>query len=472
MILTQIEDTYHILKEIVGVDNISIDPAILWAYSKDSSILEPKLPEMVIRPGSVEEISNILKIANEKKIPIIPSGGRSSLCGAGYSLKGGGIILDLTRMTTVNITEDGLNVEVEAGCTFSKLGFELKKQNLTIGPPGPFSAFSATIGGGLSVNTYSNYGANLYGVPSEKILSLEVVLPSGQIIQTGSAANPNAKPIFRYCNGPDFAGLFLGSHGTLGIITKASFRVENRHSEEAHYDPVFDTIESCTQCAIELTKTRYTGMIMQFAPIFYKQSGLDIRAKGGGLLVNVFGEPQNIEYRKQTIEKIISKYTDMTTDTFAPIFNAKDYQKYRAWCCVNGRWAEIAGFLPFSQVTDYVKKVEEFMHKNKDLINKTSLIPQFGAIYTLNCVNIFVLLLVYDIDEEHFEASRLLVKNLTDDLLDFGISPYWIGKAYSRAVFSRLRPEYVQLYQMIKKLLDPNGIMNPGMFEILEVGKA
>ena len=459
-------EVYQSLKDIVGIENISIDPAILWAYSRDSSIQEPKLPEMVIRPNSMKEISNILQYANKEKIPIIPSGGRSSLCGAGYSLKGGGIIIDLTQMTDVLIYEDQLNVEVESGCTFSKLAYELKQKNLTLGPPGPFSAFAATIGGGLSVNTYSIYGSNLYGIPSEKLLSLEVVLPSGQIINTGSAANPKAKPIFRYCNGPDFGGLFLGSHGTLGIITKATFRVEKRHQEEAYYDPVFNTIEECTKCAIELTKTRYTGMIKQFAPVFYKQSGLDIRAKGGGLLVIVFGDPDNIEYRKKKVENIIAKYTDMTTDTFAPIFNAREYSKYRHWCCVNGKWAEIAGYLPFDKANEYIKICENYIRENKDIINKNSLIPQMGTIYTLNCINTFAMFLIYDVTPENTDASRLLTKNLANKLFDFGLSPYWIGKAYSNAIFSRLSPNYVNLYHMIKNLLDPNGIMNPGMFEL------
>ncbi|MFW9864602.1 MAG: FAD-binding oxidoreductase [Candidatus Thorarchaeota archaeon] len=466
-----INEAYHALREFVGNENISIDPAILWAYSKDSSIQKPKLPDMVIRPNSTQEVSSIIKYANENKIPIIPSGGRSSLCGAGYSLKGGGIIIDLTRMTDILIYDDELNVEVEAGCTFSKLAFELKQKNLTIGPPGPFSAFAATLGGGLAVNTYSIYGSNLYGLPSEKLLSLEVVLPTGQIINTGSAANPKSKPIFRYCNGPDFGGLFLGAHGTLGIITKATFRVEKRHQEEAYFDPVFDTIEECTQCAIELTKTRYTGMIMQFAPIFYKQSGLDIRAKGGGLLVNVFGDPENILHRKNIVENIITKYTDMTTDTFAPIFNAREYAKYRHWCCVNGKWAEIAGYLSLDKVNEYIKICENYIEKNKEIVNKTSLIPQMGAIYTLNCVNIFAMFLIYDVNPENTEASLTLTKNFADILFDFGLSPYWIGKAYSNAIFSRLDSNYVKLYHMIKNLLDPNAIMNPGMFELEKEGE-
>lgn len=468
IIQIEILDAFQYIKEIVGIKNISVDPAMLWAYSKDSSIHEPKLPDMVIRPKTVQEISEVLKYANDEKIPVIPSGGRSSLCGAGYSVQGGGVIIDLTRMTDVFIYEDGLNVEVEAGCTFSKLAFELKQKNLTLGPPGPFSAFAATIGGGLSVNTYSIYGSNLYGLPSEKLLSLEVVLPSGQIINTGSAANPKSKPIFRYCNGPDFGGLFLGSHGTLGIITKATFRIEKRHQEEAYFDPVFSSIEECTRCAIELTKTRYTGMIMQFAPVFYKQSGLDIRAKGGGLLINVFGDLENIEYRKKKVETIIAKYTDMTIDTFAPIFNAREYSKYRHWCCVNGKWAEIAGYLPLDRVNEYIEICENYIKKNIEKINQCSLIPQMGAIYTLNCINIFAMFLIYDVTPKNTETSKILTKNLADILFDFGLSPYWIGKAYSSAIFSRLDPNYVNLYQMIKSLLDPNAIMNSGMFEIEE----
>lgn len=456
---------------VVGSENITIDPALMWAYSKDASILEPKLPDMVIRPKSSQEVSQILEYANKEKIPIIPSGGRSSLCGAGYSLKGGGILIDLTRMTDVSIDVDGLNVEVEGGCTFSKLALELKQKGLTIGAPGPFSAFSATIGGGLSVNTFAIYGSNIYGVPAEKVLSLEVVLPSGEIIKTGSAANPNGKPIFRYCNGPDFSGLFLGSHGTLGIITKVSFRVEKKHSEEGYYDPVFDSVEKCTQCAIEITKTRYAGTLIQMCPSVYKYGGLDIRAKGGGFFVEVFGEPENIEHRKTTIENIIAKYTDMTIDSFAPVFNSREFTKYRHWVCVNGRWGEICGFLPLDKVNEFINIAEDFINKNKELITKASIVPQTGAIYTLNCVNIYALFIAYDVTPENLKASLTLVKNFADIMFDFGLSPYWIGKAYSDAVFSRLSPNYTNLYNMVKNLLDPNAIMNPGMFELEEEKK-
>ncbi len=469
--MTQTMDAYNSLKEIVGNENISIDPAILWGYSIDSSIQEPKLPDMVIRPNSVQEVSNILKYANNEKIPVIPSGGRSSISGAGYSLKGGGIILDLTRINNVFIYEDEANVEVEGGCTFSKLAYKLKQKNLTIGSPGPFSAFSATIGGGLSVNTYAMYGANIYGVPAESLLSIEVVLPTGQIINTGSAANPKGKPIFRYCNGPDLAGLFLGSHGTLGIITKATFRIRKRHQEELYYDPVFDTVEKCTQCAIELTNTRFIGTLIQFPPIIYKQSGLDIRAKGGGMLVEVFGDPENIEHRKNIVESIISKFTDMTVDTPAPLFNAREFSIYRHMCCVNGRWAEFCGFLPFEKVSEYIKIAEDFIEKNKDLINRASLFPQIGAIYTLNCVNTYTLFMAYDVTPENIEASSSLNKDIADILFNLGVSPYWIGKQYSNAFNTRLSPNYVNLYQMIKDLLDPNAILNPGMFELEEEKK-
>ena len=432
-------DAYHSLKEIVGNENISIDPAILWGYSKDSSIQEPKLPDMVIRPNSAQEVSNILKYANNEKIPIIPSGGRSSISGAGYSLKGGGIIIDLTRMENVFIYDDESNVEVDGGCTFSRLSYKLKKKNLTLGPPGPFSAFSATIGGGLSVNTYGIYGANIYGVPCEKLLSLEVVLPTGQIVNTGSAANPKGKPIFRYCNGIDLAGLFLGSHGTLGIITKATFRLEKRHQEEAYFDPVFDNIEKCTECAIEVTKTRFAGTIMQFPPIIYKQSGLDIRAKGGGFFAEVFGDPENIEHRKNTVKNIIAKYTDMEVDMVAPIFNAREYTQYRHMCCVNGRWAELCGFIPLNQVSDFIKITEDFIEKNKELINKASLFPQIGVIYNLNCVNTYSLFLAYDVTPENIEASSKLSKELSAILLDFITILDW-KTTFTCSIFS-IKPE-------------------------------
>ncbi len=136
-------------------------------------------------------------------------------------------------------------------------------------------------------------------------------------------------------------------------------------------------------------------------------------------------------------------------------------------CLVNGRWAESCGFIPLNQVSDFIKVTDEFIGMNIARIMKDSLIPLVGAICTQNCVNTYTLFIAQaPVTPENIEAASILSKEITAKLLDFGISPYWIGKQHSHALFSRLSPNYVNLYRMIKDLLDPNGIMNPGMFEL------
>lgn len=464
--MVSIDVAYNHLKSIVGSDNISRDEAILWGYSKDASLMDPVLPGMVLRPKNTEEVAKIVHYANENHLAVIPSGGRSSLCWAGVPLYGGELLLDLTRMNGLKIHENRLNVDVEAGCTFSKLAYELKQLNLTIGPPGPFTAFSATIGGGASVSAYSIYGANVYGIPNEYIVGLEVVLPNGSVIKTGAGANPQSKSVFRYCNGPDLTGLFLGSHGTLGIITKATFKLQKRHQKEVYLDYIFGSLEKITQCAIELTQTGFCGLIMQFPKMFYRQGGLDLRAQGGGLMINVFGNEQDIEYRTKIVEQIVAKYTDMKPEMLAPGFNARELAKYRHWCCVNGRWAEVTGYLSLDKVNGYMKLCQNYIDQNRSIIDDAALIPQYGVIYTQNCVNVFIIFLIYDVNDQAIKAAKTLAEQFSEKLFDFGVSPYWIGKEYSRAIFSRLDKNYVALYNTIKQVLDPNNILNPGMFGV------
>jgi glycolate oxidase len=306
----------------------------------------------------------------------------------------------------------------------------------------------------------------MYGIPNEYIVGLEVVLANGNVIKTGAGANPRSKSIFRYCNGPDLTGLFLGSHGTLGIITTVTYKLQKRHQKEMYLDYIFDSLEKTTQCAIDLTKTGFCGLIMQFPKLFYRQAGLDLKAEGGGLMINVFGDEQDIEYRTKIVEQIVTKYTNMKPEMLAPGFNARDLAKYRHWCCVNGRWAEVTGYLSFDKANEYMMLCQDYVEQNRSIIDETTLVPQYGLIYTQNCVNIFFIFLVYDPNEKAIKAAKALTEHFSEKSFDFGVSPYWIGKEYSQTIFSRLNKNYVTLYAAIKGVLDPNNILNPGLFSV------
>jgi FAD/FMN-containing dehydrogenase len=224
--ISKVKNAYKEIEHVVGDDFISDKDFMKAAYSRN---VDPAFPDrwadIIVRPETPEEVSEIVKIANKYKIHMVPRGGGADLVGG--STTQGGILLDLTRMNKIiEINEDDYYYIVECGVTWGALLSELHPRGLTSGVTGPGSGFSATIGGGLS-NSTAGGGSTKYGLVPDVCLGVEVVLPnpSGTIVRTGAASNQYATPFCRYGVSPDFTGLFMGDVGTMGIKTKAYMRL-------------------------------------------------------------------------------------------------------------------------------------------------------------------------------------------------------------------------------------------------------
>jgi len=213
------------LEEVVGQDFISVDKSDLLVYSTDWSWMpqmwldrgQPLMPpDYIVHPGSPQEISDIMEIANKYRIPVIPFGGGSGTQGGALSIFGG-IMLDLKRLDKIiEIDEKSLTVTAEAGLILSQLEWVLSEKGLTL-PHYPASANCATLGGCVAPRGTGTISTK-YGKAEDMVLSMEVVLPTGEIIHT--------PPVPKHASGPDFFRLFMGSEGTLGIITKVTMQLD------------------------------------------------------------------------------------------------------------------------------------------------------------------------------------------------------------------------------------------------------
>jgi alkyldihydroxyacetonephosphate synthase len=213
------------LGEIVGHNYVSVKEADKLVYSVDwfwlpqmwldrGQKLQP--PDFIVHPGSVEEISEILKVANSYKIPVIPWGGGSGSQGGAVPVYGG-IILDVKRLNKIiNIDEKSLTVTAQAGINGTQLEWAVNEKNLTL-PHYPASANCATLGGYLAPRGSGTISTK-YGKAEDLVLGMQVVLPRGEIIRTPK--------IPQHAAGPDFYHLFLGSEGTLGVITEATMQLD------------------------------------------------------------------------------------------------------------------------------------------------------------------------------------------------------------------------------------------------------
>ena len=201
----------ELFRSIVGTDHVYLDEETLQHYAHDETENLHFPPEVVVKPRTPEEISAIFKCCNEHKIPVTPRGAGTGLSGGALPHKGG-VLLSTERMNTIlSIDERNLQVTTEPGVITEVLQNAVKEKNLFY-PPDPSSKGSCFIGGNIAENS-GGPKAVKYGVVKDYVLNLEVVLPTGEIIWTGSNVLKNV-------TGYNLTQLIVGSEGTLGIVTK------------------------------------------------------------------------------------------------------------------------------------------------------------------------------------------------------------------------------------------------------------
>lgn len=213
------------LEEIVGPDYIRTDEPSRLVYSTDWSWMPQMwldrgerlpMPDYIVHPGSAEEISAIMEVANKYRIPVVPWGGGSGTQGGAVPIYGG-ILVDLKRMDKIlAIDEKSLTVTAQAGIIGQQLEWALNERGLTL-PHYAASSNCATLGGYLAPRGTGTVSTK-YGKAEDMVMSMQIVLPTGEIIRT--------PPVPQHASGPDWPRLFLGAEGTFGIITEATMRVE------------------------------------------------------------------------------------------------------------------------------------------------------------------------------------------------------------------------------------------------------
>jgi len=213
------EGVYESLVAILGPENVSRQDFALITYDKGrwvSPISVDYKPDIVVLPVNTTQVAEIVRLVNKEKVPLTPWGSGTCQSGGAAAIQGG-ILMDMRKMNRVlEIDEESLAVTVEAGTIISDLNDVLRERGLAFFHD-PGGRYSATIGGSISVNSIGSF-AMKYGKIGDMTLSLEVVLPTGEVIKTG--AN-----VYAQSAGYNLTRLFVGAEGTLGIITKATLKV-------------------------------------------------------------------------------------------------------------------------------------------------------------------------------------------------------------------------------------------------------
>ncbi|MEK0422820.1 MAG: hypothetical protein RLZ95_730 [Bacteroidota bacterium] len=245
-------------KHIVGEAFLLTDIESIEKYGKDETENLFYAPEVIVKPRTAQEISSLLKICNEHIIPVTPRGGGTGLTG-GALPHFGGLVISMERFNEIlEIDERNLQVTTEPGVITEVLQNTVKEKGLFY-PPDPASKGSCFIGGNISENS-GGPKAVKYGVVKDYVLNLEVVLPTGEIIWTGSNVLKNA-------TGYNITQLIVGSEGTLGIVTKIVLRLIPLPKFDLLLLAPFNSLEKASEAVSAIFRAGITPSAMELMEI-------------------------------------------------------------------------------------------------------------------------------------------------------------------------------------------------------------
>ncbi|MFW9810310.1 MAG: FAD-binding oxidoreductase [Candidatus Thorarchaeota archaeon] len=456
------------LSNIVGKENISTRKDVLLGYSTSASMsYEPVLPGAVVRPGTTEEVAGVLRIANKYKIAVTPRSGGSSLQGEVIP-QPGGLVVELMRLDEITLYKDLRSVTVGAGITFGKLDKYLNKHDLWV-PFYPGSSLVATLAGCVAVNG-AGFGSGVYGCIAELVMGLEVVLPDGTIIQTGSEANPHAPgPFLRYSFGPDITGLFIGSLGSFGIITKVSLKTHKRMRYMDYNTYGFSEVEKAERFLLELKQKDinavwvaiYEGRILEF---FLDMVGEE------------YGVPQH-EWPTFTVSVAVGRIREdqLQSDMEAAKDACRQLDGYVIGIkeLPKSEWEDRMRELARSSYVHgwhwrilYHHQTPINWHKSMEVL--WAVMDEYGILgHTAGfqsghaSYNWYPQLYFDPQDREEELKIREAHRDLSQRLFKTGAVPFKLSGYWKDAIEGM--DNYMAFLKQIKSMIDPNNIMNPGV---------
>jgi glycolate oxidase len=499
-----LSEVYQKLEKIVEGKHISKKLYVRHAYSRNVDLVLQGVPDIVIIPKDAQEVSEIIKIANEENIPVTPRGGGDCEFGGSKPIGNGGIVLDTKRMNKViNLDQDNLIVTVEAGISWGKLNDFLCNFGLYTGCMGPGSGMTAAVGGGISHHSVGGGGCAKYGACTNQLVSLEVVLPTGDIINTGSQANKYSNyPFNRFGNGPDLAGLFCGDNGIFGVKTQVSLQVFPKPPYAAYKTFQLPRKEREVSAKI-MTEIRQKGIevydlmfLMDLIVRLGCQEGMfpfweNLKKKRGVIFytIEANSEGELDEKVKQLDEIMVNNKTEELGQEIQDGNIAKwHYTEQGHWQFYHNLWGIYPSMQPltaecFSPIGLYPNVLNDIdqwdMEHNEDMqkifnITKIRPIAGSGPVLLIDGNNVeitcgFTSFWNYYNGEVHNiieETNLMLWKSLLERVTKHGCQWYMMGDYMSRLMvdIGAYSEEYYNLMKSIKQVLDPKMILSRGKF--------
>ena len=454
------------LEDIVGRENVSTNMGDKLAYATDYFWVprmiidrggQPALPDCIVRPASAEEVSKVLKIANYYKIPVQTWGGGSGSQGGALPMAGG-ILLDVKRMDKlIDINTESGYITCETGMIFQTLEWYANERGYSVMHL-PSCLTCCTVGGALAHNGIGILSTK-YGKIDDQVLSVEVVLPNGDII--------NTLPVPKHSSGPNLLNLFVGSEGCLGIMTKARFKITKLPEVRRHHAFLFNDMSTGYNACREIVQTVKPSIMRLFdeaETVSIIKQVIGFEKKGSFLNLTVEGKEKIVAAEEEYIMEIADKYgAQYLGSEYGEKWFDNRITFFYPGITINN--PKMFGTLDTTATYDNIQNVYWAMKKAIEAYPGVKFISHSSHWYEWGCMN-YSRFIIENPPEDTEEAIRLH-NSIWNDGIRAAIANggvindhHGVGLKLSRLMKENYGPA-MQVLEGLKKELDPNGIMNP-----------
>jgi len=446
------------LKNIVGSERVLTSQEDRLTYAYDGTQLLAQAPEAIVIPQTEKEVSDIVRLANQEKICIVPRGSGTGLSGGSIPLQNSIVLLLNHWNQILEIDEENLTTWVQPGVITEQLHQAVEKRGLFY-PPDPSSMTICTIGGNVAENAGGLRGLK-YGVTKNYVMGLEIVLPTGEIARFGGK---NVKDVAGY----NLKEVFVGSEGTLGIFTKILLKLIPKPQSTKTMLALFDSIQQAAKTVSDIIAAHIIPTTLEFLDQLtirsvedYARIGLPLNVEAL-LLIEVDGHPAQVAEEAQKIIEICrsnnaSQVQIARDDEEALKLKTARRSAFSALARVKPTTILEDATVPRSQVAPLVVKIQEIAKKYNVLI------ANFGH---AGDGNLHPTGLTDERNSEEISRVEKAFKEIFKTAIDMGgtiTGEHGVGLAKKEFLKEWVDPGAMKIMKTFKEMLDPNGILNPG----------
>lgn len=447
------------LKKTLAPQNILTETAERYAYAQDATNLPriKNLPDAVVFVETIEEVQNVVRLANKYKTPVICRGAGTNVVGA-CSTEHGGIVLNFSKMNKIlDISVENMTARVQPGVIVG----ELQKQAEELGlyyPPDPSNLAVSTIGGSIA---QASGGARTfkYGSTKDYVLDLLVVTADGNILRTGSSTIKNA-------TGYNLNTLFVGSEGTLGIVVEATMKLIPKPETVRVIMAYFDTVREAVETVNAIIEQRIYPATLDFmdknaiqtVERFYP-AGL-LCDKEAALVIEVDGIEQAVDIQQKAIVSILEQCGASKIQ-----YSRNEEEYHKIWTARRSSMGACARLKPNVTTDDVIvprKNLEALVLGIREICEKYHLDVCMVGHVGDGSVHPQIPIDYSDKDEyRRFKLAKNEIYELTARLDGILSGEHGIGSVKREHISKVINAEALNCMRTIKKVFDPNNILNP-----------